>query len=81
MRIHELEIRDLRGIRHLLLEPAGQNLVIWGPNGSGKSAVVDRSSFCCRAASRVWRELGLLESAWQPMAPTSIALVESRNVV
>ena len=45
MRIHELEITDLRGIRHLLLAPAGQNLVIWGPNGSGKSAVVDAVEF------------------------------------
>lgn len=45
MRIHELEVTDLRGIRHLLLAPAGQNLVIWGPNGSGKSAVVDAVEF------------------------------------
>lgn len=45
MRILELEITDVRGIRHLLLKPNGKNLVIWGPNGSGKSAVVDAVDF------------------------------------
>src|ERR1035437_1376972 len=45
MKIHELEITDLRGIRHLVLAPEGGNLVIWGPNGSGKSAVVDAVEF------------------------------------
>jgi len=45
MRIHELEITDVRGIRHIALAPLGENTVIWGPNGSGKSAVVDAIEF------------------------------------
>jgi RecF/RecN/SMC N terminal domain len=45
MKVLELEISDLRGIRHLALQPQGQNLVIWGPNGSGKSAVIDAVDF------------------------------------
>ena len=45
MRIHELEITDVRGIRHVVLVPAGENTVVWGPNGSGKSAVVDAIEF------------------------------------
>jgi recombinational DNA repair ATPase RecF len=45
MKIHELEITDLRGIRHVTLKPGGKNYVIWGPNGSGKSAVVDAIDF------------------------------------
>lgn len=45
MRILELEIADIRGIRHLYLKPQGENLVIWGPNGSGKSAVIDAVDF------------------------------------
>ena len=45
MRLLELEIENVRGIRHLLLDPAGKNMVIWGPNGSGKSAVVDAIDF------------------------------------
>jgi len=45
MRLLELEIRDVRGIRDMHLKPSGRNLVIWGPNGSGKSAVVDAIDF------------------------------------
>jgi recombinational DNA repair ATPase RecF len=45
MKLLELEIRNIRGIRHLLLKPGGKNLVVWGPNGSGKSAVVDAIDF------------------------------------
>lgn len=45
MRLIELEIENVRGIRHLILRPQGQNLAIWGPNGSGKSAVVDAIDF------------------------------------
>src|SRR2546428_8817255 len=45
MKLLELEIKNVRGIRHLKLEPGGANLVIWGPNGSGKSAVVDAIDF------------------------------------
>jgi hypothetical protein len=45
MKLIELEITEIRGIRHLLLSPQGQNLVISGPNGSGKSGVVDAIDF------------------------------------
>jgi ABC-type iron transport system FetAB ATPase subunit len=45
MRILELEIQNVRGIRSLRLSPNGQNFAIWGPNGSGKSAVVDAIDF------------------------------------
>ncbi len=45
MRLIELEIHNVRGIRDLTLEADGKNLVIWGPNGSGKSAVVDAIDF------------------------------------
>lgn len=45
MRLLELEIHNMRGIRHVVLEPDGDNFVIWGPNGAGKSAVVDALDF------------------------------------
>lgn len=45
MKLIELEITDVRGIRHLLLSPEGRNVVVWGPNGAGKSAVVDALDF------------------------------------
>src|SRR6266851_1569738 len=45
MRITELEIYNIRGIKELKLSPNGKNMVIWGPNGSGKSAVVDAVDF------------------------------------
>ncbi len=45
MKLQELEIQNVRGIRHLVLKPECQNLVVWGPNGSGKSAVVDAIDF------------------------------------
>jgi len=45
MKVLELEIQDVRGIRHLLLRPDGSNLVVFGPNGSGKSAIVDALDF------------------------------------
>ena len=45
MKLLELEIHNIRGIRELLLKPAGNNMVIWGPNGSGKSSVVDAVDF------------------------------------
>lgn len=45
MRILELEIHNVRGIRDLVLTPAGHNIAVWGPNGSGKSAVVDAIDF------------------------------------
>jgi energy-coupling factor transporter ATP-binding protein EcfA2 len=45
MKIHTLEIQNIRGIRNLRLAPHGKNFVVWGPNGSGKSAVVDAIDF------------------------------------
>jgi recombinational DNA repair ATPase RecF len=45
MKLLELEIEQVRGIRHLVLKPEGRNIVVWGPNGSGKSAVVDAVDF------------------------------------
>lgn len=45
MKLLELEIHNVRGIRELIITPDGNNFVIWGPNGSGKSAVVDSLDF------------------------------------
>src|SRR5579871_6670870 len=45
MRLLELEISNLRGIKSIVLKPDGGNFVVWGPNGSGKSAVVDAIDF------------------------------------
>jgi recombinational DNA repair ATPase RecF len=45
MKILDLKIEKMRGIKEIKLTPNGNNLVIWGPNGSGKSAVVDALDF------------------------------------
>jgi len=46
MKILELTIKDVRGIRdEISLNPEGDNIVIFGPNGTGKSAVVDAIDF------------------------------------
>ena len=45
MRLIELEINNVRGIRNLVINPDKGNVVIWGSNGSGKSAVVDAIDF------------------------------------
>ena len=45
MKLLELEIENMRGIRHVELSPRGGNLVVYGPNGSGKSAVIDAIDF------------------------------------
>lgn len=45
MKLIELEINNIRGIKQTLIRPNGKNVVIWGPNGSGKSAVVDAIDF------------------------------------
>jgi len=45
MKILEIEIINIRGIRSLKLNTNGKNLAIWGPNGSGKSTVVDAIDF------------------------------------
>ena len=45
MRIVELEIQNVRGIRDLQIKPDGRTFAIWGSNGSGKSAVIDAVDF------------------------------------
>lgn len=46
MKILELEIENIRGIRNLLkIDPEGNNVVVHGPNGTGKSGVVDAIDF------------------------------------
>ncbi|OEU68125.1 MAG: hypothetical protein BA863_13195 [Desulfovibrio sp. S3730MH75] len=46
MKLLELKIKDVRGIRdEMSFELNGENLVIFGPNGTGKSAVVDAIDF------------------------------------
>jgi recombinational DNA repair ATPase RecF len=45
MKILELEIKNIRGIKDIILKPNGKNIVVYGPNGSGKSAVVDSIEF------------------------------------
>jgi energy-coupling factor transporter ATP-binding protein EcfA2 len=45
MRLIELEINNIRGIRHQVLMMGGDNFAICGPNGSGKSTVVDAVDF------------------------------------
>ena len=45
MKILDLKIEKIRGIKEIRLTPNGKNLVICGPNGSGKSAVVDALDF------------------------------------
>ncbi|MCU4188640.1 AAA family ATPase [Flavobacterium sp. HXWNR29] len=45
MKIQKLEIKHLRGITDLKIEPKGKSFVVYGPNGSGKSAVIDALDF------------------------------------
>ncbi len=45
MKIHELRIRNIRGIRELNLKLAGRTFVVCGQNGTGKSGVVDALDF------------------------------------
>ncbi|MBZ0279092.1 MAG: AAA family ATPase [Anaerolineae bacterium] len=45
MKLLEFEISNVRGVSHLLLRPAGHNIVISGPNGSGKSSIIDSIDF------------------------------------
>jgi len=45
MKIIELEIKNIRGIKDMILRPNKDNIVVWGTNGSGKSAVVDAIDF------------------------------------
>jgi len=45
MKIVEIEIKNIRGIKELTLHPDSNNFVVWGSNGTGKSAVVDAIDF------------------------------------
>lgn len=45
MKIHDLRIRNVRGIRTLDLSFGGASAVVFGPNGTGKSTVVDAIDF------------------------------------
>jgi predicted ATP-dependent endonuclease of OLD family len=45
MKILDLEIKNIRGIRELYISPNGNNIVIYGPNGSGKSSIIDAIDF------------------------------------
>lgn len=48
MKILSLEINNIRGIKKAIIEPNGENLVVFGPNGTGKSAVIDSIDFLFR---------------------------------
>jgi len=45
MKILSLEIKNIRGIKYIRIEPQGENVVVFGPNGAGKSAIVDAIDF------------------------------------
>lgn len=45
MKILKLNIKHIRGIHNLSIEPKCKSFVIYGPNGSGKSAVIDAIDF------------------------------------
>lgn len=45
MKIIELEIKNVRGVKDIILRPDKRNFVVWGTNGSGKSAIVDAIDF------------------------------------
>ena len=45
MKIVELNIQNIRGIRNIDLKPDEKNMVVFGPNGTGKSAIVDSVDF------------------------------------
>ena len=45
MKLIDLTVQNVRGLRHLQLRMDGKNVVISGPNGAGKSCVVDAIDF------------------------------------
>jgi DNA repair exonuclease SbcCD ATPase subunit len=45
MKIKQLRIENIRGIKTFALSPEGDNVVVFGPNGTGKSAIVDAVDF------------------------------------
>jgi len=56
MKIIELEIKNVRGIKDIVLRPDTRNFVVWGTNGSGKSAIVDAIDFVL--TGRITRLMG-----------------------
>lgn len=56
MKLLELEINEIRGIKNLTLTPNGDTIVVWGPNGTGKSGVIDAVDFLL--TGKVTRLLG-----------------------
>lgn len=45
MKILELLVTNIRGIKHININPNGKNVVVFGSNGTGKSAIVDAVDF------------------------------------
>ncbi|MEM2112312.1 MAG: AAA family ATPase [Candidatus Bathyarchaeia archaeon] len=45
MKILSLEVKNIRGIKYIKINPEGKNIVVYGPNGTGKSAIVDAIDF------------------------------------
>lgn len=45
MKIQKLEIKNIRGIPELVIEPRGKSFAVYGSNGSGKSALIDALDF------------------------------------
>ncbi|MDP2948805.1 MAG: AAA family ATPase [Chloroflexota bacterium] len=45
VRLLDLTVQNVRGLRDTRLQPGSKNIVIWGPNGAGKSGVVDAIDF------------------------------------
>lgn len=45
MKIHSLEISNIRGIRYYEHDFQGKNAVILGANGTGKSSILDAIDF------------------------------------
>lgn len=46
IKVESIMVKEIRGVRDLVLKPDQKSFVITGPNGSGKSAVVDAIDFC-----------------------------------
>jgi len=45
MKILNLKIKNIRGIKNIKVQPDGKSIVVFGPNGVGKSAIVDAVDF------------------------------------
>lgn len=66
MKINELEIKNIRGIKSIKLQLDGKNVIVFGPNGTGKSAIVDAIDFLlsqkiCRLTGKGTQSLSLKE--------------------